>query len=49
MSKPASLAAFSIAAHPPSTMTSASEIRLLPAAALNPLWMPSRVRRTVAS
>ena len=50
MSTPASLAAFSTAAHPPRTIRSASDTRLPPAwAALKPAWIPSRVRRTVAS
>ena len=47
---PASLAAFSIAAQPPSTIRSASETFLPPAAApLNSSWMPSSFCSTFAS
>ena len=48
---PASFAAFSTAAHPPRTITSASETFFLPlaCASLNSFWIPSRVFSTFAS
>ena len=50
-SKPPSFAAFSTAAHPPSTIRSASETFFLPpaCASLNSFWIPSRVFSTLAS
>ena len=47
---PAFFAASSTAAHPPSTITSASETRFPPdCALLKPCWMPSRTPSTVAN
>ena len=50
-SKPASFAAFSTAAQPPSTIRSASEICVRPpgSASLNAFWIPSSVLNTIAS
>jgi hypothetical protein len=48
-STPASFAAFSTAALPASTIRSASETFLPPAAPLNSFWIASRLDSTLAS